>query len=305
VISYLTRRSAYLVLSVFVVLTIVFFVFRLAPGDPAQLIAGQQTKEDVERVREYLGLNDPVLVQYANYMRNLLQGKLGRSAILQKDVGKTIAQKIPATLLLVGVSMVLTVLVGVPLGVISSTHVQSMLDYVVICGVVALLAIPNFWLGLLLMNLLSVQWGLLPTFGFRGLAYVIMPCLAVSARLIAIATRMTRSSMLEVLGEEYVTVARSKGLSESRVIYKHALRSALIPVTTELGLQFGYLFGGSIVIEVLFGWPGLGRLLMNAINMRDYSLVQGITVVYAAVFLAINLIIDVLYVYMDPRIRYT
>jgi len=303
-LTYLLRRLGYLVITVFIVVTLVFFAFRLAPGDPAQLIAGQQTRADVERVREYLGLGDPVLLQYGKYLRNILHGKLGVSAILQVDVSRAIMQKIPATLALVSASMALTILLGIPLGVMSAVRSRSVYDYIIIVGVVVLLAIPNFWLGLLLMSFFSVKLRWLPTFGFSGLASLIMPCLAVSARLVAIATRMTRSSMLEVIQEEYVRVARSKGLAEKDVIYRHALRSALIPVATELGLQMGYLVGGSIVIEVLFGWPGIGHLLINAINMRDYSLVQGITVVYVAGFLIINVVVDMLYVYMDPRIRY-
>jgi ABC-type dipeptide/oligopeptide/nickel transport system permease component len=302
-LGYIFWRLIKLVLTAFVVLTLVFIAFRLVPGDPAQLIAGQQTQEDVERVREYLGLSDPIHIQYLRYINGILHGSLGVSAIYMEDVAKVIFSRIPATLLLLGVSILITIVVGITIGVISAVRHNSLYDYATVFFVVAALSIPNFWLGLLMMNLFSIELRWLPTSGFRGWASLIMPALAISARLIAIVARMTRANMLEVLREDYVQVARAKGVREGIVVFKHALRNALIPTVTVIGLQVGYLLGGSVVVEVLFSWPGIGHLLINAISMRDYAMVQGITVVYVVGFLLVNLGVDILYGFLDPRIR--
>jgi len=303
-LQYIVRRIAMVLLSIFILLTLVFFTFHLVPGDPAQEIAGQQTQIDVERVREYLGLNDPVFVQYMRYLGNAIRGDLGVSAILQGKISHAVRAALPYTLLLVVTSMSLAVLIGIPLGTVAAVKYRSMVDYVMILAVVVLLSMPNFWIGLILINWLSVRAGLFPTCGFSGFSSVVLPSFAIAARLIAIVARMSRSSMLEVIRQDYIQTARAKGLKERVVIYKHALRNALIPTVTVIGLQIGYLVGGAIVIEVLFAWPGIGQLTINAIRMRDYNMVQGTTLVFVTGFLVVNLIIDLLYGYLDPRIRY-
>lgn len=301
---YIIWRLLKLPLSIYIVLTLVFFAFHFVPGDPAQLIAGQQTQLDVARVRTYLGLDDPIYVQYIRYLRGIIQGDLGKSAIFQAEVSKVISSRLLATLVLLMTSIFITIGIGVPAGVISAVKSGSIYDYITILAVVGVLSIPNFWLGLLMINFFSVKLGLLPAFGFKSLSCLIMPSIAIAARLIASVARMTRGTMLEVIGEDYIQVARAKGLKEWIVIYKHALKNALIPIVTTLGLQMGYLLGGSIVIEVLFAWPGIGHLMIDSINMRDYNMVQGVTVIFVTGFLLINLAVDIIYNFLDPRLCY-
>ncbi|MEM3486038.1 MAG: ABC transporter permease [Candidatus Hadarchaeum sp.] len=297
-------RISSLLFTLFVAVSVVFFAMRLAPGDPAQLLAGQQTQEDVKRVREFLGLNMPIHVQYIRFLTGVIRGDLGVSALTKGSVSKEILRTMPATFVLLTMSMLLTTGIGVPAGVICALASGSIYDLLIMLLVVGALSVPNFWLGILMIDLFSVRLGWLPTSGFWGIKSTIMPALAIAARQIAIVTRMTRVSMLEVLGEDYIKVACAKGLPNGAIVIKHGLRNALLPVVTTLGLQTGFLLGGSIVIEVLFAWPGIGQLLINAITTRDYNLIQGITVFYVGGFLLTTFFMDLCYAWLDPRIRY-
>jgi ABC-type dipeptide/oligopeptide/nickel transport system permease component len=290
---------------VLVVVTLIFGLFRLVPGDPARLIAGSAaTQESVERIRTQLGLDRPVTVQYLSYLAGLFQGRMGYSGVYRGDVLPVIARHVPPTLTLLAAAMLVTIAIGIPAGVVSAVYRGSPIDYAVSFVVTSLLAIPNFWLGLMMIALFSVSLGWLPSFGYGDWRSLVMPTIAVAARLIAIVARMTRSSLLEVLQRDYVRTARAKGVRYATVLAKHAMRNALIPTLTVIGVQAGYLLGGSVVIERLFAWPGLGQLLVNSVGVRDINMIQSITIVFAAGFLVINLAVDVLYVLVNPRIQY-
>jgi len=304
-IPYVFWRIVRIVPVVFVVVTLIFGLFRLVPGDPARLIAGSSaTQESVERVRTQLGLDKPIAMQYVTYLGGIVQGRMGYSGVYRSDVLPVIGRHIPPTLSLLAAAMLVTVVIGIPAGILSAVYRGSVIDYVVSFVVTSMLAIPNFWLGLMMIALFSVSLGWLPSFGYGDWRALIMPTVAVAARLIAIVARMTRSSMLEVLQRDYVRTARAKGVRQSTVLVKHAMRNALIPTITTIGLQAGYLLGGSVVIERLFAWPGLGQLLVNSVGVRDFNMIQSITIVFAAGFLLINLVVDVLYVVVNPRIEF-
>jgi ABC-type dipeptide/oligopeptide/nickel transport system permease component len=229
---------------------------------------------------------------------------MGYSGVYRADVGSVIFQHLVPTLALLASAIAVTVALGIPAGVASAVFRGSVLDHAVSFFVTSMLAIPNFWLGLMMISLFSVSLGWLPSFGYTSWTSLVMPTLAVAARMVAIVARMTRSSMLEVLGRDYVRTARAKGVRRTSVIFKHALRNALIPTITTIGLQAGYLLGGSVVIEQVFAWPGLGQLLINSVGVRDFNMLQSITVVFAAGFLVINLVVDLLYAVVNPRIEY-
>ncbi len=269
-------------------------------------MAGERaTEADVALIREQLGLNDPLIVQYGDYLWGLLQGDLGRSLVYRRQVLDEIVTRLPATLELAVAAVLVSTTLGVATGLISALKRNTVFDYASMVTAIGGICIPNFWLGLLLILLFSVTLGWLPTGGYGGIAFLILPTIALSARLIAVIARMTRSAMLEVVSQDYVRTARAKGLRERRVISSHAFRNALIPIITIVGLQFGSLLAGSIVVETVFSWPGIGSLLINAVNTRDYPMVQGITLFYALSFMLINLVTDVSYGVLDPRIRIT
>jgi ABC-type dipeptide/oligopeptide/nickel transport system permease component len=304
-LSYIVWRLLRTVPVVLVVVTIIFGLFRMVPGDPARLIAGTTaTEESVQRVRAQLGLDRPVVVQYLTYLAGIPQGRLGYSGTYRGDVGPVIVRHLPPTLALLASALAVTIALGIPAGVLAAVYRGSAIDYAVTFFVTSMLAIPNFWLGLMMISIFSVSLGWLPSFGYGDWRSLVMPTVAVAARLVAIVARMARSSMLEVLGRDYVRTARAKGVPTSTVVVKHALRNALIPTVTTIGLQAGYLLGGSVVIEQLFAWPGLGQLLINSVGARDFNMIQSITVVFAAGFLVINLVVDLLYVVINPRIEY-
>lgn len=303
--TYIVWRLLRIVPVVLIVVTLIFGLFRFVPGDPARLIAGSTaTQESVERVRSRLGLDRPILIQYVTYLADIPQGKLGYSGIYRGDVAPVIVRHLPPTLALLASSMLVTILIGIPAGVASAVFRGRWIDHATSLFVTGMLAIPNFWLGLMLIAVFAVGLGWLPSFGFEGWRSLIMPTIAVAARMIAIVARMMRSSMLEVLHRDYVRTARAKGVGAMVVLYKHAVRNALIPTLTTIGIQAGYLLGGSVVIEQLFAWPGMGQLLISSVGVRDFNMIQSITVVFATGFLLINLLIDLLYVLVDPRIEY-
>jgi ABC-type dipeptide/oligopeptide/nickel transport system permease component len=289
----------------FAVITIIFLLFQAIPGDQAVLMAGPGARDvEIEEIRHQLGLDQPIYLQYVRHIAGILQGDFGFSTTYQGSPFIHIIDRIPATLALTVAAILVTIVIGVPGGILAAVYHNRLLDYGISLSVVGLLAVPNFWLGLLMMSFLSVQMGWLPSFGFSGWLSLVMPTLALAARLIALVARMTRGVVLEELNKDYVRTARSKGLDGKTVILRHVLRNALIPTVTLIGLETGYLLGGSVVVERLFAWPGIGDLMINAIGMRDYNLVQGIILMFVIGFLLINLIVEILYVIINPKIQY-
>ncbi len=303
-LRFLALRILRAIAIAFAVVTIIFFLFSLVPGDQAAYLAGPgSTQAEIDRLRESLGLNDPVLIQYFRHVAGLLQGDFGTSEVYKSDPLPFIIERIPATLALTAAAIGLTVVIGIPAGLIAAMFHARLPDLAISVSVVALLAVPNFWLGLLLLSFFSVQLGWLPSFGFSSPAALILPSLALAARLIALVARMTRGVTIDELGKDYVRTARSKGLGRITILLRHVLRNVMIPTLTVIGLQTGYLLGGSVVIERLFAWPGIGDLMINAIGQRDYAVAQAVTILFVIAFLIINLIVELLYVLINPRMR--
>jgi peptide/nickel transport system permease protein len=303
--AYVLRRLVLAVPTLVGVTVVVFALIRLVPGDPARLVLGlQASEEEVQRLRVQLGLDQPLPVQYARFLARLLQGDLGRSVVTGEPVLREIGARLPATVQLAVTSTVVATLAGVAAGVVSATRQYSWWDYAVMTVALFGISLPVFWLGLMLMLLFSVHLRWLPAGGYGTPAHLVLPTVTLAAFSVAIIARMTRSSLLEVLHQDYVRTAWAKGLSSRAVVLRHALKNALIPVVTVIGLQFGGLLGGAILTETVFAWPGMGRLLVGAIVARDYPVVQGTVLVFAALFTLVNLAVDVLYAYVDPRIHY-
>lgn len=303
---YLLRR---LVLTIPVILGIVivtFFLVQLIPGDAVSAMQGQlkMSAQQMEQMREALGLNDPLHVQLGRYLARLAQGDLGRSLFGSQPVALLISANIGATFQLTIAGMLVAMLIGIPLGVFAAVRSGSFWD--VTATVIAMIgvSIPAFWLGLMMIQLFAVTLGWLPITGDRGLRGLIMPAAALGLAEAAIITRLTRSTLLEILGMDYVRTARAKGLVERVVVWKHALRNALLPLLTMIGMQFGTLFGGAVIIENVFSRQGLGTLATQAVINRDFPVVQGCVMVAALLYVLVNLLVDVLYGVVDPRIRY-
>lgn len=304
-LKFIFRRLIASIPTVFIVVTLVFFAFQLIPGDAATMFAGEQASaEQIERIRRDLGLDQPIGTQYLIYIKNLLRGYLGRSAITGRPVITEVADRFPNTVRMALLSTILSSIVGISLGTISALKRETRTEYFISAISVLGISIPSFWLGLISMYIFSVKLRWLPATGNATPKHYILPVLVLSAYSIAFITRMTRSSLHEVLGEDYVRTAREKGLKEKVVISKHVLRNALIPVVTVVGLQFGHMLGGAVVTETVFAWPGMGRLLVTAVEQRDLMVVQGVLLVFSVSFVLVNLLVDVLYSFIDPRIRY-
>jgi peptide/nickel transport system permease protein/oligopeptide transport system permease protein len=275
----------------------------LIPGDAVQLMLGEHaTKEAVAQLRDYLGLDKPLLVRYVEYLGRLAHGDLGRSILQHRPVIDELRDTWPATLELTVAALLIATLVGVPAGIVSATRPNSIFDTVARLGSLFGLSMPIFWTGLVMIVLFSLWLPWLPVGGRGSLAHLVLPAVALALPSIAVLARLTRSSVLEVLGEDYVRTARAKGLRERAVIVKHALGNALLPIVTLLGLQAGQLMGGAVLTETVFAWPGLGRLMVKAIFSRDYVLLQGAVLVYALAFVFVNLLVDLSYGLLDPRI---
>ncbi len=303
--GYILRRLVLAIPTLVGVTVVVFALIRLIPGDPARLVLGlQASEEEVQRLRVQLGLDQPLPVQYARFLARLFEGDLGRSVVTGEPVLREIAARLPATVQLAVTSTVVATLAGVAAGVVSATRQYSCWDYAVMTVALFGISLPVFWLGLMLMLLFSVHLRWLPAGGYGTPAHLVLPTVTLAAFSVAIIARMTRSSLLEVLHQDYVRTAWAKGLNSRAVVLRHALKNALIPVVTVIGLQFGGLLGGAILTETVFAWPGMGRLLVGAIVARDYPVVQGTVLVFAALFTLVNLAVDVLYAYVDPRIHY-
>ncbi len=289
-----------------------FLILRLSPGDPARLVAGEQASEDdVKIIRHTLGLDQPFAVQYARFVGSLLRGDFGRSIRTGRPVREEIGSRFPYTFELALTSLVLSISIGVAAGVAAAVRPNSVYDYGATLGALAGISTPTFWLGLLLMLAFSYYLGWLPASGrggplwtLAGIRSMAMPAVALGAPSAAIIARLTRSSLLEVLRQDYIRTARAKGLIHRIVIARHALRNALIPVVTVAGLRLGGLLGGAVITEQVFAWPGIGALIVTAIATRDYPIVQGAMLTTALVFVTVNLAVDLLYALIDPRIRY-
>ncbi len=302
---YVLRRLGLIIPTLLGVTLIVFFLVRMIPGDPARLIAGfQASEEEVARLRVELGLNRPIHVQYGIFLRRLVRGDLGLSAATRAPVAEEIGSRLRATVLLAVSSILLAAVAGMSAGILSATRQYSALDYAVMGVALFGVSIPVFWLGLMLMLLFSVYLHWLPAGGYGTPAHVVLPTIALAAVSIAIIARMTRSSLLETFNQDYIRTARAKGVRDETVTLRHALKNALIPVITVIGLQFGTLLGGAILTETVFAWPGIGRLLVNSVANRDYPVIQGVVLIFAALFALVNLAVDLLYAYVDPRIHY-
>ena len=284
---------------------VIFLIIRLIPGDPARVIVGlQASDEEVRRIRTELGLDRPIHVQYALFLNQLVHGNLGMSAVTRAPVSEEISTRLEATAKLALSSTVLATIIGMGAGIVSATRQYSLLDYTVMGVALFGVSIPVFWLGMMLMLLFSVTLHWLPAGGYGTPAHLVLPAIALAAFSVAIIARLTRSSLLEVFNHDYVRTARAKGLQDRVVVLRHALKNALIPVLTVVGLQFGALLSGAVLTETTFAWPGMGRLLVNAIGARDYPVIQGIVLVFALTFTVVNLAVDLLYAYVDPRIHY-
>jgi peptide/nickel transport system permease protein len=330
-LAYIIRRILILVPTLLGVSVIVFLMLHLTPGDPAELLLGERaTEESLEAMREHLGLNEPVHVQYGMFLKRLLRGDLGETIWTRQKVWVEVKQRFPATIELSIVALMISCALGTILGIISATKQYSVFDYVSMLGALAGVSMPIFWLGLIFMLIFSLNLGWLPLSGrlsvgvdleivtnfyildalltrnwtaFRdAIWHIIMPAVTLSTIPTAIVARMTRSAMLDVLRQDYIKTAKAKGLSHFKVIFKHALRNALIPVVTTIGLQFGVLLGGAILTETIFAWPGVGKWMYDAVMQRDYMVIQGGVLFIATLFVVINLCVDILYAIINPRI---
>lgn len=282
---------------------IVFALLELAPGDPAKLLLGHDaTEEGVIKLRAQLGLDRPFLERYFAFITKAFQGDFGRSYETRRLVVDEIRNAFPATLQLAVASLLIAVIIGIPAGITSAVHHHSAVDKTIRFFILIAVSLPTFWLGLMLILLFSITLRWFPSFGRGGLQHLVLPAVSLSCYSLAIIVRMTRSSMLEVLRNEYITTARAKGVPEFLVIYKHALRNAFIPVLTIIGLQFGILLGGAVITETIFAWPGIGRLLLQAIFSRDYPIIRVGILLISGCFVFINLIVDILYTYIDPTV---
>lgn len=284
---------------------LLFFMLRMLPGDPAQVLAGQMaTPEEVENIRRQLGLDRSIHVQYAVFFGRLVRLDLGRSARTQNPVTQEIWARLPNTVLLAVVAITLACLFGIPAGIVSAVRPYTWMDYLVTSAALFGISMPVFWLGLMLVVVFSILLQWLPAGGTGSWKHVILPSVTLASFVIAFIARMTRSTMMEVLSQDYTTTARSKGLKEEVVVVKHALKNALIPIITVVGLQFGLLLGGAVLTETVFAWPGLGRLIVDSILARDYPMIQGAILVFGLLYIFVNLVTDLLYACVDPRIRY-
>ncbi len=310
--GYLIRRILLAIPILFAVLTLVFLLVRVAPGDPAVAALGDYaSKEAVEALREKMGLNAPLYMQYFRFLSGLLRGDLGRSLITSRPVASQIASAFPYTLELTASGIILGSLLGIPLGILTALRRNTLIDYIGRLFSLAGLSVPAFYLGILLLLLFSIKLGLFPVVGGGNLSnpgetlyYLFLPALTLALIMMSYITRMARSSILDILNEDYVNTARAKGLRERIVIYKHVLRNAFLPILSVIGMFSIVLIGSSVMTEVVFSRPGLGKMMVGAMKQRDYIMLQSIMVIFSSLVVLINLITDLAYSFIDPRIRY-
>ena len=313
-LGYIARRVLSTIPVMGVVALFVFLMLRLSPGDPAAVIAGDYaTAEDIARIRERLGLDEPIVVQFFQWLGSLLQGDLGISIFTNLPVTTLIAQRLEPTIMLTLTTMTFTILVAVPLGTLAAWKAGSLIDRAVMIFAVAGFSIPVFVLGYMLIYQFSIEWRWLPVQGYKSIfedgigpffRHIALPTVTLSVILIALIARITRASVLEILQEDYVRTARAKGQSETKVLLRHALRNAAVPIVTVIGLGVALLIGGVVVTESVYNIPGLGRLVLDAVLKRDYPIIQGLILLFSFVYILVNLLIDLSYTFFDPRIRY-
>jgi peptide/nickel transport system permease protein/oligopeptide transport system permease protein len=303
-LKYFFYRLLTLAITLVGLVTLIFILIRSIPGDPARVLAGMMaSEEDVNLIREQLGLNQPIYIQYFIYLKNLFTFNLGVSFRTDSPVINEIMARLPNTLLLAVTSTCLAVILGVPLGVIAASRKGGKLDLLLSTFSIAGISLPIYWLGLILILIFSVGLRLLPAGGSGTPLHLILPTVTIALYLMAFIVKITKASVIDSMEKNYVITAKSKGLSERTILYRHVLKNALIPVVTIVGLQFGALLGGAVITETIFAWPGLGRLIVDSINSRDYPMVQGSIFIFALLYALVNLATDILYTLIDPRVR--
>jgi peptide/nickel transport system permease protein len=306
--TYIVRRLLMLIPTIIGVSFITFSLMHIVPGDPAELILREQLdgdppREAVEQLREEMGLNDPFLIQYGNWIMGIIQGELGDSYRTKRPVISEIMARLPATLELAVASMIISLIIAIPIGVISAVKHNTLIDKMSMLGAMIGISIPNFWLAFLLIMIFSLQLGMLPVAGYGGMKYLVLPALTLGTGMAAFVARLLRTAMLEVMSQDYVRTARAKGLPEIFVIIRHVFRNALLPVVTFLGMQFCWALEGSVIVEAIFARPGIGRFLYESVFARDFPSVQGSVLFFALTVVSINLIIDLSYPFLDSRIK--
>ncbi|MGB7605400.1 MAG: nickel ABC transporter permease [Lutisporaceae bacterium] len=312
-IKTILKRILQLIPILFIVVTFIFIITRMVPGDPAVVMLGPQASvESVQELREELGLNKSVGEQYVNYLKGIMQGDLGKSYYYNEPVMKLILERFPNTLLLSFASILIAILIGIPVGIISATKQYSIFDYMSMILALVGVSMPIFWLGLMMVLVFSVNLAWLPSIGMGSLdkgmwdviSHLILPSFCLATIPAATFARITRSSMLEIVKQDYIKALRSKGLKERVVTWKHALKNALPPIVTVLGLQMSGLLSGAILTETIFSWPGMGKLIVDAIGNRDYALIQSAVLFIAIIYVFINLLVDITYLYINPKVSY-
>lgn len=308
----IVKRLINMIPTLLVVATIVFIITRLIPGDPAAVMLGPQASvEDIAKLRDKLGLNEPIIMQYLHYLGDLVRGDLGTSLSYNQPVLSIIMERFPNTLLLSVCALLIALVIGIPAGIVSATRQYSFLDYALMILALIGVSMPIFWLGVMLVLFFSVELGWFPATGMGSLAdgfgtflkHLVLPSFALSTVSMATFARITRSSMLEVIKQDYIKTARAKGLRESLVVWKHALKNALTPLLTVIGMQISMMLGGAVLTETIFSWPGMGRLVVDAIDKRDFVVVQGTVLFIAVIFVLVNLVVDILYQVVNPRVN--
>jgi peptide/nickel transport system permease protein len=304
-VTYLLRRLGQSALTLAGVSVLVFVILRVVPGDPAKMLLPEGAPQSaVDELSRHLGLRKPLWIQYGIFLRSVVRGDFGQSFQYRAPAFRIVVERLPATIQLTLAAMTLTVLAGVPIGILAAVRRGTGYDYAGTVLAVLGQSLPNFWLGIMLILLFGVTLRWLPTSGFQGWSYLVLPSVTLAAFPTALVARLTRSSMLEILERDYIRTGRAKGLGERAVVLRHALKNATIPVLTVIGLQIGTLLGGAVITESVFAWPGMGKLTVDAIFFRDFPVVQTILILSATIFVVINLIVDLLYTVLDPRIRY-
>lgn len=302
--KYILKRIIMLIPVIIGITFIVFSIVSFTPGNPGRLILGvTASEESVNQLNEKLGVNDPFIIKYKNYMCNAIKGDFGKSYNTGEPVSDVLLQRFPTTLRLAIAAILIASLVGIPLGIISAVKQHSFIDSLSMISALLFASIPGFWLGLMLILLFALKLGIFPVTGDEAWLNYVLPSITIAAPTTAIITRVTRSTMLEVIRQDYIRTAKAKGANKLRIIWKHSLRNTLIPVITIMGMDFGYLLGGTIIVEVLFGMSGVGQIMVKAIRMKDMPIIMASVTLLAAIFCILNLIVDLLYAYIDPRIK--
>jgi peptide/nickel transport system permease protein len=301
---YILRRLVYVIPVILITAFIIYMAMNMAGGDPAVMLAPENASEEqIDNIREGLGLNQPLAVRYLKYMAGLATGDLGTSYVTKRDVFKTFMDRLPATLELGGVAMLIATVISIPLGIYTAINQNTWKDTGGMIFALFGVSMPNFWLGLMLIILFSLKLRWFPSGGRSGFLSVILPAMTVGLGMAALITRTTRSSMLEVIRQDYIRTAKAKGVPEKDVIYKHALSNALIPIITVIGMQVANVLTGSVLAETVFSWPGVGRLIFESINKRDTPMVTGAIILCSILMVLVNLIVDIIYAFFDPRIK--